>query len=281
MKNLTKRICILILFVSIVMFSIATVTASEVSTTQTYTASDDGVEIEAKYKKVSTNTITFNANGGKIGSKNTFVKNINKGAKISKFPASPKRTGYNFKGWYTKKSGGTKITVNTKPTKSVTYFAQWKKGSISEKSKIVGHWRMETQQMSPMGYLDRVYHHLYFYDNGKFQHFYVDVGASKTEGKYSVSNGKVVYTEMKYYGDPTSQHDLNTKTSNMDKFGFNYPKYQYPSGFLWDDKMTTEYKLGSDKKGKYLQITEPRNVHDSYTLESASKYYLTTNNKLP
>jgi len=280
--NSSKRIfTLLILFVSILIFSTLTVSAVVVSEKQTYTTDEGSVQIEAKYKKISTNRVTFNANGGKIGTKTKVGKDINKGSKIKKFPTTPKRAGYTFKGWYTKKSGGKKINVNTKPTKSVTLYAQWTKGSTSTKSKLVGHWRLETTRMSPLGYVDRAYCHLYFYANGKFQYFYVNVGASKTEGKYSVSNGKINYKEMKYYRDPTSQHDLNTKTSNFDKFGFNYPKYQYPSGFLWDDKMTTEYKMGSDKKGKFLQITEPRNDHDYYTLESASKYYFTTNSKLP
>jgi uncharacterized repeat protein (TIGR02543 family) len=37
----------------------------------------------------------------------------------------PAKAGYAFKGWYTKKSGGTKITTKTKVTKNVAYYAQW------------------------------------------------------------------------------------------------------------------------------------------------------------
>jgi len=188
MKNLTKRIFILILFVSIVILSIVTVSASEVSTSQTITTSNDGVQIEAKYKKVSKNKIVFNGNGGKIGSKKTVVKNVNKGAKISKFPASPKRAGYNFKGWYTKKSGGTKISVNTKPTKSVTYYAQWEKKRSSTtntnqllneaEKKLVGKWVIVLTNDERW----------WFNKEGTFTNT-LQNGGSKYEGVYSVTNG--------------------------------------------------------------------------------------------
>ena len=64
MENSMKRIFILLmLLVSIAMFSIVTVSASKVNTRQTYTADDDGIQIETKYEKISTNKITFNAMG--------------------------------------------------------------------------------------------------------------------------------------------------------------------------------------------------------------------------
>jgi uncharacterized repeat protein (TIGR02543 family) len=40
----------------------------------------------------------------------------------------PKRKGYKFSGWYTKKKGGAKIKSSTKmPANNVTYYAHWKK----------------------------------------------------------------------------------------------------------------------------------------------------------
>jgi len=146
MKNSSKRIfTLIILFVSVLVFSMLAVSSAVASVSQPYATADESIEIEAKYKKASTNKITFNANGGKIGSKNTVAMNIKKGAKIKKFPTTPKRTGYSFKGWFTKKTGGTKINVNTKPSKSLTYYAQWTKKTSSkvlsaEEKKLVGIW---------------------------------------------------------------------------------------------------------------------------------------------
>ena len=70
--------------------------------------------------------VTWNANGGKIGTAKTAVTQHTKGAKIGKLPKTPEKAGYSFNGWYTKKSGGTKINKATKVKKSLTNYAQWK-----------------------------------------------------------------------------------------------------------------------------------------------------------
>jgi len=52
------------------------------------------------------------------------MKSITSGAAIGTLP-TPKRTGYDFKGWFTAATGGTQITTATKVTASVTYHARW------------------------------------------------------------------------------------------------------------------------------------------------------------
>jgi uncharacterized repeat protein (TIGR02543 family) len=49
---------------------------------------------------------------------------VQKGKSVGTLPTLL-RDGYTFKGWYTKAAGGSKIKTTTKPTKNVTYFAQW------------------------------------------------------------------------------------------------------------------------------------------------------------
>ena len=78
--------------------------------------------------------ITWDANGGKIGTKKTVTTTVTKGNKIGKLPETPKYTGYAFKGWFTSKTGGTKVTTSTKPTKATTYYAQWSKGEDQQTS---------------------------------------------------------------------------------------------------------------------------------------------------
>jgi uncharacterized repeat protein (TIGR02543 family) len=71
--------------------------------------------------------VTFNANKGKVSEKAKFVKKVKYNSKLGKIK-TPKRAGYKFKGWYTKKSGGKKIKLTTKmPAKNVIYYAQWRK----------------------------------------------------------------------------------------------------------------------------------------------------------
>ena len=68
-------------------------------------------------------TITWDANGGSVSPATSEYD----GATTVTLP-TPTRTGYNFDGWYTAASGGTKINdigTTTKPTNNVTYYAHW------------------------------------------------------------------------------------------------------------------------------------------------------------
>ena len=69
----------------------------------------------------TTYTVTFSANGGKVSETKRKVK---KDAAVGTLPKAT-RTGYALKGWYTAKSGGSKVSTSTKVSKNVTYYAQW------------------------------------------------------------------------------------------------------------------------------------------------------------
>ena len=89
------------------------------------TSSGWGVSIPGRWQGLKitypgTCIVSFNANGGK-GSK---AKAVVPGKAVGSLPAAT-RKGYMLNGWYTKKSGGTKIAATTKVTKDVTYYAQW------------------------------------------------------------------------------------------------------------------------------------------------------------
>jgi uncharacterized repeat protein (TIGR02543 family) len=87
--------------------------------------SGQGDSEEVSPSDVSKNiTVTFAANGGKKLSKKSITLKPN--TKIGKLP-TVERKNYIFKGWYTKKSGGTKVTKSTKLTKSTTLYAHWSK----------------------------------------------------------------------------------------------------------------------------------------------------------
>lgn len=79
----------------------------------------------------STVKLKLNANGGKIGNTSTKTKTVTYGKKIGTLN-TPKRAGYIFKGWYTKKSGGSKITSSTKCNfkKDTVIYAQWTKVKV-------------------------------------------------------------------------------------------------------------------------------------------------------
>gem|GEM_PF-3090478 len=64
--------------------------------------------------------ITYNANGGSVSPSSHTVAS---GSKPT-LP-TPSRSGYDFKGWYTSKSGGSQVTNSTTITKSMTLYARW------------------------------------------------------------------------------------------------------------------------------------------------------------
>jgi uncharacterized repeat protein (TIGR02543 family) len=71
---------------------------------------------------VAAYTVTFNANGGKVSAAS---KKVNDNTAIGQLP-TPTKTGYTFLGWYTAKTGGTKISAATVVKSNVTYYAHWK-----------------------------------------------------------------------------------------------------------------------------------------------------------
>jgi len=93
--------------------------------------------------------VKWDATGGKIGTAKTTTTTTTKNAKIGTLPKTPKKAGYAFKGWYTKKTGGTKVSKSTIIKKKVVYYAQWTKqytlsfdangGTVSPNSKKVGN----------------------------------------------------------------------------------------------------------------------------------------------
>ena len=69
-----------------------------------------------------TTTVTFDANGGSVSPSS---KTYTVGSAYGTLP-TPTRTGYDFLGWYTAISGGTKVTTSTICQKSVTtLYARW------------------------------------------------------------------------------------------------------------------------------------------------------------
>ena len=82
--------------------------------------------------------ITLNANGGKVAGNNTKKVYVLRGKAVGSLP-KPTRSGYTFKGWYTRKSGGVKITSKTKATKRVTYYAHWAPKKYTVKVSKIGN----------------------------------------------------------------------------------------------------------------------------------------------
>lgn len=93
-------------------------------------------DISLMWQGSSANTqkclVTYDVNGGQ--KLEMATKSFTVGSKYGKLP-SPKRVGYTFKGWYTAKVNGTKITANSTVNGDTTVYAQWKKVTKPAKAK--------------------------------------------------------------------------------------------------------------------------------------------------
>lgn len=83
-------------------------------------------DVFAAPKKIS---IKYNVNGGQFKAtahkdKKSLTKKIKRGKKLGTLPGAS-RTGYKLSGWYTKKSGGKKVSKNTKYKSGRTLYARW------------------------------------------------------------------------------------------------------------------------------------------------------------
>lgn len=84
--------------------------------------SESGITLYAIWK-ANSYTVYLNANGGSCG---TSSKSVTYNSSYGTLP-TPTRSGYAFNGWYTAKTGGTKISSSTKYTTvgNITLYARW------------------------------------------------------------------------------------------------------------------------------------------------------------
>lgn len=88
--------------------------------THTYDNDQDATCNVCGYKREVEYTVTFDANGGSVSIPSATTKN----GKIENLP-TPTRTGYDFAGWYTAETGGTRITAGASLTEDTTVYAHW------------------------------------------------------------------------------------------------------------------------------------------------------------
>ena len=100
--------------------------AGLVITNNQFTMPNDNVEVKAIFEKNAPPAptefiVTFDGNGGtpSVGSMTTTNQ------KLPSLPSASRSGSYSFDGWYTEKSGGTKITTDTVFSAKTTVYAHW------------------------------------------------------------------------------------------------------------------------------------------------------------
>jgi uncharacterized repeat protein (TIGR02543 family) len=73
---------------------------------------------------VRVHTVTFDVNGGASLTATNRTRTRDNNTTIGALP-TPTRSGHTFAGWFTTRTGGTRITATTRITADTTYFARW------------------------------------------------------------------------------------------------------------------------------------------------------------
>lgn len=94
---------------------------------------DSGDPEDAEQPAQTTCTITFDGNGGTNLSRRTIT--VRRNQMMGSMP-SIQRKGYLFKGWYTERTGGVKMSYYTRVTKSQTLYARWETVTKPKKAVI-------------------------------------------------------------------------------------------------------------------------------------------------
>ena len=164
--------------------------------------------------------VTFKVNKGmftdkKYANKKSFTKKIKKGKKIGTLPNVDK-VGYTLKGWYTRSSGGKKVTKSTKINKKMTLYAQWKK---------VAKFKVDNSYLSILGsgyntkenfekaFPKLVYSNMDFTGSGESYHentYYID---KSTGIKYTIEKYTETGTYMLISISIKAKYLVSTKTS--------------------------------------------------------------------
>ena len=85
----------------------------------------------------ATVTLTFDTVGGLLPTELASTFPVPKNAAVGDLP-TPTKDYYTFSGWYTKKSGGSKVTAKTKFTKPAKLYARWAKNKFKVVAKAEG-----------------------------------------------------------------------------------------------------------------------------------------------
>lgn len=86
--------------------------------------------------RLNTVTLTFNSNGGSAVVPTALIAVPNFTLGNVTLP-TPTRSNYAFTGWYTKATGGTKVTSNYEITSNATFYAHWIMESVAPNSIFI------------------------------------------------------------------------------------------------------------------------------------------------
>ena len=154
-------------------------------------------------KYAQTVTVVFNSNNGTTN----YTKSVTVGDAIGTLP-TPTKNGYDFDGWYTSSSGGSRIYTTTKVSKATVYYA---------------HWTAKT-----------VYITILFSANGGSTSYTKTIVAGNTIGSFPTSPTRSGYTFLGWYTSSSGGSKIYTTT----KVSSNVTFYAH-----WEKEKVTTYTI--------------------------------------
>ena len=230
--------------------------------------------------------ISFNKNAKKATLKTTS-KNLKTNSKYGTLPA-PSYSGYYFLGWYTKASGGSKVTASTvfRGKSNQTLYAHWAKADLSKatvkvsKSSVTWNGKAQIPGVT-----------VKFYGNTlkKNTHYTVSYSGNKEPGKATVTvKGKGLFGKTKKTARFTINKAARTlKTSNVIKAKANKGKTFTitikTNGNSGVDKPKPTFKSGNTSvatvKGNKVTLNKTGYSEITVTVP-ATKHYKATSKKI-
>ncbi|MCR4648459.1 MAG: InlB B-repeat-containing protein, partial [Lachnospiraceae bacterium] len=186
-------------------------------------------------------TVTFNVNGGTALKETTVKYQITKA--YGKLPETS-RTGYTFSGWYTAKSGGTKVTAKSICEGDITFYAHWK--AKTDTPYKVEHYRQKVDGTYP-------------------------ATANETEALTGKTNASIT-PEVKTYKGFTAPETQTVKIKADGKLVVKYYYTRNSYKLTWNfagGKASGTYTKGTVKYG--AKITAPVPVRDGYAFTGWNK----------
>ncbi len=187
-------------------------------------------------------TVNFNANQGLVPKGSDSMK-VQKGFPYGKLPEAT-RLGYTFSGWYTAKSGGTKVTAKTVCEGDITLYAHWK--AALDTKYVVEHYRQKVDGSYP-------------------------ATANETESLSGKTNSSVT-PEVKTYKGFTAPAAQTVKISADGKLAVKYYYTRNSYMLTWDfagGSASGTYTKGTVKYG--AKITAPVPVREGYVFNGWDK----------
>ena len=161
-------------------------------------------------------TVKLSGNGGK--GKKTTVTCLYKEV----YGTLPKavRKGYTFKGWYTKKSGGTKVTAATRvnSTKTITLYAHWSKVSKPKTKPIKSLSGRNGKLTVKYGKVSGADGYQIWYGTGRsFQQAVKKLTKKTNYTSGKLKKNRVYYVRIRAYKTDSAGNKVYGKWSNMKK----------------------------------------------------------------